>query len=165
MTRLFLIAQPQAMVCLVMALCLSQFSFAAPPVDVGKAPGRLIVRAMDTDNDGFVSREEFKPLKRGSRWEWFDDADEDRDEALTREELDGSLKEATEQQANQANGDFARSDLNEDGVVTLAELRELMFIDFDINEDGQLDEDELGSDRQEQRLSNRSDRGGSVQRQ
>lgn len=164
MSSLFSIARTNAVVGVIATLCLSQITLAAPPVDVGKAPGRLIVAAMDTDNDGFVSREEFKPLKRGSRWEWFDDADQDKNAELTREELEKSLTGVNAKEPDHANSEFMRSDLNEDGVVTLAELRELMFVDFDINEDGQLDEEELGSSRQEQRLSNRANRDGSIQR-
>lgn len=135
-------------------------ALAAPPVDVGKAPGRLIIRAMDSNNDGWISREEFKPLKRGSRWEWFADADTDRDEQLTRVELEASLVTVNAQDPEGAMSHFEQSDLDDDGTVTLEELRDLLFVDFDINEDGQLDETELGSSRQDQR---RSAQGGKAQ--
>lgn len=132
-------------------LGVSQATMAAPPVDAGKAPGWLIVRAMDANKDGVISRDEFKPLKRGSRLDLFVKADVNEDSELTKAELDAFIAERHESARQSATAQFEADDLNGDGKVTREELDNIRFAELDRDEDGSLSPDELGPKRQERR--------------
>ena len=132
-------------------IAVSQATLAAPPVDAGKAPGRLIVRAMDANEDGVISRDEFKPLKRGSRLDLFVDADVNEDGQLSKEELDAHISERQAYRREQALADFEANDLDGDGTVTRQELDDIRFAELDQDQDGQLSATELGPERQERR--------------
>lgn len=129
----------------------SPLAAAAPPIDAGKAPGHLIIRAMDANGDGGIDREEFKPLKRGSRLNMFIDADVDENNELTREELDAFLEGQAASRRESLIKRFESEDLNSDGKVTLEEIHDMMFADLDVDGDGKLSVAEVGPERQERR--------------
>jgi len=77
--------------------------------------GRFILRFMDANRDGQVSREEFVEFRQNRAGSQFDQADADRDGTLSREEF-------LQLQADDARSRFSRMDRNGDGYWGLDEM-------------------------------------------
>ncbi len=134
----------------------SQLATAAPPIDAGKAPGHLIVRAMDSNDDGVISRDEFKPLKRGSRLNMFIEADTNEDNEVSPDELTAFLSTQPANRHERVLKRFASQDLNGDGTLALSEIHDQMFANLDADGNGELDAAEVGPARQERRGNTRN---------
>jgi Ca2+-binding EF-hand superfamily protein len=112
----------------------------------GAGPGRItdsVLKYLDTNHDGKVSRDEFAKITQ-----IFDALDKNHDGALTAEEL-GGFYQAVGQAPTQATGGvdvdsfFAKYDKNKDGKITPDELdNEKLFKVLDLNHDGVITREE-----------------------
>ena len=111
----------------------------------GEFKERKIMK-MDTDDDGLISKEEFKP-RRVKLIERFD---ENNDEAVTHDEINQHLiaREAhkTEkflESRKRILKYFENADTDSNGVVTVDEARSTEFARFDVDGDGYLTKQEI----------------------
>jgi len=110
----------------------------------GPRTGEALVKLLDTDKDGKVSRDEFAKIVA-----IFDALDQNHDGSLSAEELNGFFRAVNETQVKatggvDTNGAFAKFDKNKDGKLTPDEVGdERMFRNLDLNKDGVVTRDEF----------------------
>ena len=119
------------------------------------------ILSLDADGDGMVSRDEFQ-LPERRRAGPFERADADGDGAVSRDELiaeiDNSAEEREDRMREHVITRFDETDLDGNGVVTQAELRDSAFSRVDANDDGFVTEEEARA-MHEQRRAKRDRRG------
>lgn len=126
----------------VMAALVSAGTVSAQPMDAERTPRHdKMIERLDRDGDGAIDLDEFQMPPRA--WSRFDNADANDDGTLTREELTAQLaKQASEREAR-AMAMFRESDINGDGAVTDEERKVSAFGKLDQNEDGLVTVEEL----------------------
>ncbi|MBT4162713.1 MAG: EF-hand domain-containing protein [Gammaproteobacteria bacterium] len=112
---------------------------------IAKPIDRIMAR-MDSNEDGFVSIDEFGPRRLGM----IDRIDEDGDGAVTLDEINQHIADRQEEMAerhaamqSRMQEFFAKADADGDGSVTKDEAKNAAFDRIDENNDGQLTEEEL----------------------
>jgi len=126
-------------------------SISAFAIAKDKGPGaKKMLKHLDTDGDGQISMEEFKPPKRTP----FGKADVNDDGIVTMEEIEEQMA-ARHQERESANEDrraaakamlaahFAEMDTNGDGGLTTDEIKQGIFSRMDENQDGYITKDEM----------------------
>ena len=106
----------------------------------GKRGLQQMIEKIDTDKSGSISMEEFINLGAGKMVS----ADKDGDGILTADEIQAGME--AERQRRRLERMTRRLDIDGDGTVTVAELKEMQakkFAVLDVNSDGSLSEDEL----------------------
>jgi Ca2+-binding EF-hand superfamily protein len=109
----------------------------------GRGFGENIIKFLDADKDGKVTREEFARLLT-----LFDILDQNHDGALTQDELNGFFRALNEAQTQatggvEVNNLFTKFDKNKDGKLTPDEFTDArMFRALDLNKDGAITRDE-----------------------
>lgn len=109
----------------------------------------------DTNNDGFLSKEEAeKGLPRVARR--FADIDADKDGKVSRQEIDGAMKQAGQHRGKHAEARFKKADKNGDGLLSKDEVANASplvrdFDKIDTNKDGKLSKEELRAYGEERR--------------
>jgi Ca2+-binding EF-hand superfamily protein len=109
----------------------------------GPALGERMVKFMDANHDGKISREEFAKVEQ-----LFDTLDSDHNGDLSQEELNGFFRAMNEAQTQatggvDANNLFTKFDKNKDGKLTADEMTdERTFKALDLNKDGSVTREE-----------------------
>jgi Ca2+-binding EF-hand superfamily protein len=109
----------------------------------GRGLGEAIIKFLDANKDGKVTREEFAALLT-----LFDILDTNHDGVLTQDELNGFFRSFNEAQTRatggvEVNNLFTKYDKNKDGKLTPDELTdERAFKSLDLNKDGVITRDE-----------------------
>ena len=109
----------------------------------GRGAGETIIKFLDANKDGKVSRDEFARLVT-----LFDILDQNHDGMLTQEELNGFFRAFNEAQTQatggvEVNNLFTKYDKNKDGKLGPDELTdERLFKALDLNKDGSITKDE-----------------------
>jgi Ca2+-binding EF-hand superfamily protein len=129
--------------------------------------GKLLFHAYDADNDGILTMDEIKAAKNAETAPNFRELDADKDGFVTRREWQGTQEEfdavdldhdgvwskldrAIEKRHTQAQGELARFDTDQDGVISAAEWAAgkrdaASFRLRDLNKNGSLDLEELAT--------------------
>ena len=103
----------------------------------GPRTGESLIKLLDANADGKVSREEFAKILS-----LFDVLDKDHNGVLSQEEMNGFLRAVNEAQAQatggvEVNNLFEKYDKNKDGKITADEIgNERIFKSLDLNKDG-----------------------------
>lgn len=140
----------------VMALCLGT------SVAYAEHPGGIL--QLDSDGDGVVSREEFRPPERRRGPGLFERADLDGDGSVTRDEVGLAIDEGAEERQERMRTHMLRMfdemDENGNGVVTEEEARDHAFARVDADGDGFVTEAEAEALREERRGKREQRRNG-----
>ncbi|MEP9400706.1 EF-hand domain-containing protein [Sphingomonas silueang] len=110
----------------------------------GRGMGARMLKRADTNNDGVVTREEYRAQAAAA----FDRQDANKDGKVDATER----QQWREQRGGRRGGGMARIDARRDGVVTRAEYQARALARFDrldLNKDGRIDATERGQHRQQ----------------
>lgn len=121
-------------------------------------PGGGLLR-MDSDGDGQISREEFRPPEDRAGMGPFKRADADGDGAVSREELDAAGEEHAQQMQARMTARFNAMDSDGNGVVTGEEAANHAFTRMDADGDGFVTEEEARAARDGMRRGKGHGRG------
>ena len=121
----------------------ARFASGGGRMGAGPRPGESLMKLLDADKDGKVSKEEFAKIVA-----LFDILDADHNGSLSQEEMNGFFRAVTDAQTKatagvNTNSAFDKMDKNHDGKITPDETDERMFRNLDLNKDGVVTRDEF----------------------